>query len=151
MERGEIGLISTWNHNIILGFTDTVTVKLDFDNIYYKIVKHWAERTVNWFQLEGYIILKSSKNCYHILFNRKVSWSENVRIMAWVAIESQIQKLKDYVLMQCIKMSSTLRISSKKGKPSPRIVYRFGKEDDQIHSFLSYRRKIKRIQRKIKN
>ena len=30
--------------------------------------------------------------------------------------------------MQCIKESSTLRVSPKKEKPSPRIVYRYGKE-----------------------
>ena len=107
-------------------------------------------RTLNWFKLEGFIVLKSSKDCYHVVFDRMVSWAENIHIVAWVSLQSHIEGLIKYLQMQCIKESSTLRVSSKSGKPSPRIVYRFGKEDCQIQDFLSYRRKIKRIQRKMK-
>ena len=51
--------------------------------------------------------------------------------------------------MQCIKQASTLRISDKKEKPSPRIVYRYGKKDDQIRGFLDYRKLIKRLMKKL--
>ena len=85
-----------------------------------KTVKYWALRAMNWFRLEGFIIFKSSEKNYpveldgdivfkynyknyHVVFNHTVSWRKNVHIMAWVAMESQIPKLKDYVLMQCIK------------------------------------------------
>ena len=137
-----------WNHNAILGISDTETVKLDFDNVPFKTVKYWAERAVNWFQLQGFLILKSSESSYHVVFNRTVSWLENVKIMAWIAMESQIAKLKDYSLMQCIKMSSTLRVSPKKEKQPPRIVYRHGKQDGEIENYLLYRRLIKNIMRK---
>jgi len=45
-------------------------------------------------------------------------------------------KLKDYLAMQCIKRSSTLRISSKENKQSPRIVFRYGNQDSAIKTSL---------------
>ena len=131
------------NHNFILGISDDETVMLDFDHVTFKTVKYWAFRALNWFKLEGFIILKSSENCYHVVFNRPVSWSENMRIVAWVARLSSIEDTINYCLMQCIKESSTLRVSDKGEKPSPRIVFRYGKQDEQIKGFLSYRRKVK--------
>jgi len=96
-------------------------------------------------QVEGFIILKSSENSYHVVFNRPVLWSENMHIVAWVSLLSGSEKLKTYLLMQCIKGSSTLRISSKGEKNSPRLVYRFGKQDKRIKEFLLERRRIKSI------
>lgn len=69
--------------------------------------------------------------------------------MAWVAIESQILKLKDYVLMQCIKEDSTFKVSPKGNKPSPRIVYRYGKQDGEIRLSLLKRQKIWNIMREM--
>ena len=167
MVEEDTGLTSLkWTHNIVLGITDEETVKLDFDGTPLETVKYWAFRTMNWFKLEGFVIFKSSeknypvelegnvvfklcKKSYLVVFNRKVSWRENVHIMAWVAIESQILKLKDYVLMQCIKEGSTLRVSPKGDKPSPKIVYRYGKQDGQIRNFLLKREEIWNIMRKI--
>ncbi|MEM3673799.1 MAG: hypothetical protein QW468_06245 [Candidatus Bathyarchaeia archaeon] len=51
--------------------------------------------------------------------------------------------------MQCVKGSSTLRVSTKKDKPEPRIVYRYGSQDGQIAEFLAYRSLIKGIIRKL--
>jgi hypothetical protein len=134
-----------------IGFSDDETVMLDFDCTIFRIVNYWALRTMRFHKLEGFIILKSSKNSYHVVFNRPVSWKENIRIVAWVSLLSGNEKLKTYLLMQCIKESSTLRVSNKGDKPSPRIVYRYGKQDKQVKEFLSYRREIKRIIRKIQN
>jgi hypothetical protein len=69
-------------------------------------------------------------------------------IVAWVSLLSNNKGTQKYHLMQCIKQSSTLRISKKRQKPSPRIVYRYGKQDNQIESFLEYRKMIKRIIKK---
>lgn len=128
-----------------IGFSDTETVMVDFDNTPLTVVKKWADLAMNGFDLEGFLIFKSSKNSYHVVFNRPVSWSENCSIVAWVALLSGNEKLKTYFLMQCIKESSTLRISSKGKKPCPRIVFRLGKQDKQVKEYLSYRRKIKTI------
>jgi hypothetical protein len=133
----------------VLGYSDTETVKLDFDDSPYKIVKYWAERALNWFKLGGYIILKSSKNSYHVLFNKSVSWAQNMSIVAWVALQCRNRGLVKWFIMQAIKKSSTLRVSKKKDKPSPRIVYRHGEQDEQIQGFLEYRRFIKSILKKL--
>ena len=103
------------------------TVMLDFDNMKFKDVRYWADRTKKWFKLEGFIILKSSKDCYHQVFDRSVSWRKNVHIMNWVAhnycLANKIvlPPLVRYVLLQGIKEDSTLRIGWKGDKPPPRI------------------------------
>lgn len=102
----------------ILGFSDTEMVMLDFDDTALDKVKYWASRAMRWFKLGGYIILKSTKNCYHVVFNQKVSWSENNCIVAWIAIQSHNNGLIKWHLMQCIKQSSTLRVSNKRAKTS---------------------------------
>ena len=99
---------------------------LDFDNTTFKTVRYWARRAKKWHKLGGFIILKSSEGCYHVVFDRPVSWCENMKVVAWVALLSNIRELQRWLLMQCIKQSSTLRVSPKMEKPSPRIVYREG-------------------------
>jgi len=138
-----------WSHNSVLGFTDVETVMLDFDNSNIETVCYWAMRAMKWFKLGGFLILKSSESCYHVVFNRKVDWAENMRVMAWVALLSHNKGLERWHRMQCIKMGSTLRVSPKGSKPSPRIVYREGSEDCQIAGFLRYRRMLKDIMRKM--
>jgi hypothetical protein len=72
-----------------------------------------------------------------------------MRVVAWVALMSHCKGLQRWHLMQCIKQGSTLRLSPKGGNPSPRIVYKFGKQDKKILDFLSFRRHTKEIIRKI--
>ena len=132
----------------ILGFSDTETVKLDFDDVSFRTVRYWASRTVRWFKLQGFIILKSSENRYHVVFDRVVSWADNMRVVAWVALLSHNKSLAKWFLMQCIKGCSTLRVSPKREKPSPRIVYRYGKQHGNIKGFLKTRRIIKKISHK---
>jgi hypothetical protein len=146
MGREGFGLTEQLNpEQPMLGYTDKSTVKLDFDDVSFKGVKYWAHRTMKWFRLGGFIIIKSSKNNYHVLFDRSVSWKRNLHIVAWVALESGNPKLQKYHLMQCIKESSTLRVSAKKEKPSPRVGFRYGKQDRQIRKFLQCSKRIKRI------
>lgn len=138
-----------WNHEAIIAWTNTEAVKLDFDNSTFKTVRYWARRTMNWFKLEGFMILKSSEQHYHVVFNRIVTWSKNMCIVAWVAELSENEALQKWHRMQCIKEDSTLRVSPKGEKPSPRIVYREGSEDNQIACFLRYRRKIKKLMKQM--
>ena len=128
----------------MFGCTDTDMVALDFDDTSFKTVKYWAQRAMNWHNLEGFIILKSSEGCYHVVFNRSVDWTENMRVVAWVAELSGNEGLRKWHRMQCIKIGSTLRISSKGEKPPPRIVYREGDQDEQIREFLKFRNLIKK-------
>jgi hypothetical protein len=129
----------------ILGLSDRETVMLDFDNFSFKSTRYWANLVMEKFGQNGYIILKSSKNHYHVVFDRYVSREENLAIIAWVGILSKSIPLLRYLAMQCIKMSSTLRVAPKNEKPSPRIVFRYGSQDHAIKDFLEYRQLIKRI------
>jgi hypothetical protein len=144
MALGGVGLTSQKLNpsKPILGYSDTSTVKLDFDDVSFKFVKYWALRIMKWFKLRGFIILKSSKNHYHVLFNRSVTWKKNAHIMAWACLESKNKGLIRWFIMQCIKESSTLRISPKKEKSSPMLVFRHGKQDHEVKNFLRYREMI---------
>jgi len=137
----------------VLGYSDISTVKLDFDNKPLRTVKYWANRVCRFFKLEGFLILNSSKGSYHVVFNRTVSWIENVHIMDWVALMVEGRGLKNlpltkYGLMQGIKESSCLRLGSKVSKPSPRIVLRFGSQNGEIKKYLTFRRTVKQIIRR---
>ena len=135
--------------NFILGYSDTETVKLDFDKTPFRVVRRWADRTCKWFKLEGYVILKSSENSYHVVFNRTVTWTENLKIVAWICLHSRHRKLLLWLLMQCIKGSSTLRISPKGKKPAPRIVHHHGQQDKEIRFFLTQRTQIRKILKRV--
>lgn len=74
--------------------------------------------------------------------------SKNTRVYMWI-YESRIPEMKDYALMQSIKMSSTLRVSLNREKPSPRIVFRHGKQDEEIRNFMRNRRLIKHIMKEV--
>lgn len=83
------------------------------------------------------------------MFNRPVSWAKNMHIIGWIAQQSKSRRVSGYLIMQCIKESSTLRLGSKGDKPFPRIVYRFGRQDREINSYLKVRGTIKKIERLI--
>ena len=106
---------------------------------------------MNWFNLRGFLTLKSSERCHHVVFNRTVDWMENIKIVAWVARRraSNNPGLQEWARLQIIKEGVTLRGSSKGGKSSSRIVYREGEEDDRIRDFLRFRRLIKDILRDV--
>ncbi len=132
----------------IIGFTDRETVMLDLDEMKFKKVKYWALKVCEHFWQNGFIVLKSSENNYHVVFDCYGSREENLAVVvAWVAILSRSILMLRYLAMQCIKMSSTLRVSSKGNKPAPRIGYRFGSQDHAIKDFLGYRQLTKRIHR----
>ena len=100
---------------------------------------------MNWYNLGGFLILKSSSGCYHVVFNKNVSWAENMRVVACVAYLSRNEGLQRWHRMQCIKMKSTLRIGPKNEKKSPRIVKRIGEQNGQIQEFIEIRNEIKNI------
>jgi hypothetical protein len=131
----------------ILGYSDTSTVKLDFDNVSFKNAKYYAKRVCKWFMLKGFIIIKSSSDCYHVVFDRSVSsWEDNVRVMGWACFVSSFNLgLMRYLAMQCIKKESTLRLGTKGVKGCPRIVFRFGSQNCEVKNYLSHRRLVNKI------
>jgi len=141
----ESGYGTKSNHNFTLGISSDETVMLDLDDTDFKTAQYWAERAMNWFNLGGYVILKSSSSCYHVMFNRPVDWPENMRVVAWVAYLSGNEGLQRWHRMQCIKMKSTLRVGPKNDKSSPRIVKRVGDQEGQIREFIEIRNEVKNI------
>jgi hypothetical protein len=155
---------------VVWGDWDKETVRLDFDYTPLGEVKLWAYRVCFWFKLEGFIILRSSieeyvvkkkgkivyrylKNSYLVVFDRPVRWETNVKIMNWASLESGNENLQRYTRMQCIKETSTVRISGKKGKrdkPVPRIIFRFGHQVRQVKKLLETRKFVLDSLRKMK-
>ncbi|MGD0495708.1 MAG: hypothetical protein ABSB28_06670 [Candidatus Bathyarchaeia archaeon] len=78
----------------------------------------------------------------------QVDWSRNVHVMNWVALESGNENLQKYVRMQCLKETSTLRMSRKGKKPIPKIVFRYGLQDKMIKKHLGNRSFILNFLRK---
>jgi hypothetical protein len=150
MDMRDTGLKGKWSPGKpILGHTDSATVMFDFDDVPFKTVKYWAFRTMKRFRLRGFLVLRSSRKHYHIIFDRTVDWTENMAIVAWVCRESKHQGLLKWFLLQCIKKEATLRMSPKGKKPSPRIIYRYGSQDLEIKNYLRQRRKIRQISKLI--
>jgi hypothetical protein len=103
-------------------------------------VKYLAVKTLKQFRLRGFIVLKSSANSYHVVFDRAVSWSKNVGIVAWVRLMTKHRRLTEWLVMQLIKNGSTLRVSPKKDKSPPRVIYRYGEQRQQVKGFLQFRK-----------
>ncbi|MEM3829938.1 MAG: hypothetical protein QXP36_12120 [Conexivisphaerales archaeon] len=140
----------------VFGFSDRHTVMVDFDDTNFKRVKSIAYYVCRRFRLEGFIILKSSVNNYHVVFNRPVEeWEKVLSVIGWCSVLSHNPKVRDWAVMQMVKGSATLRVSPKPSnphvKPSPRIVYRYGVLDKQVKVFLAWRNRIKRILRGLKD
>lgn len=76
-----------------------------------------------------------------------LSHGQNMRIVAWVALLSHNKGLTKWFLMQCIKGWSTLRVSSKREKPPPRVVYRFDRQDRNAKDFVKMRRTVKKTEK----
>ena len=133
----------------ILGVSDRNTVMLDLDEMSFKLVLYWAMFALEKFKLNGFIILKSSENCYHVVFDRYLPREETLSVMAWVAIISKSIPTLRYLAMQCIKMSNTLRVAPKRDKSSPIPVCRYGSQNHAIKDFLEYRQLIKKIYRSL--
>jgi hypothetical protein len=133
-----------------IGFFDYTTVKVDFDKKPFKIVNYYARRTCEKFDLGGYYILKSSEGNYHAVFNRSVSWEEDFQILSWLALLVEGKQLKTcpltkYVLMCGVKTVSCLRIGKKRDKPSPRTVFKSGKQDNEIKNYSKFKRNLRRF------
>ena len=109
---------------------------------------------MRWHKLGGFLVLESSVNSYHVVFDRPVDWSENVKIVAWVALYFRRRSLDNWFKMQCIKQKPTLRASIKKMidgvvKPPPCVVYSEGSQDREIKDYLLLRNLILDVSKKL--
>jgi len=135
---------------VTIGISDKHTVMVDLDNVSFRKAKGIAKLACKHFKLEGFIILKSSPEHYHIVFDKPIKhWSKVLKIISWIAILSNNPDVWKWACMQAIKESCTLRISEKPTengvKPKPRIVYRFGRQNRQVKAYLQFKRQILRL------
>jgi len=139
---------------VIVGIDEKHMVMVDLDNMSFRKVKDLAESACKHFNLEGFIILKSSRNNYHVVFDRPMRfWSDVLRIISWIGILADNPNVWKWACMQAIKKTCTLRVSEKPTengmKPKPRIVYRYGSQHRQIKAYLKRRKEILNILKKL--
>jgi len=113
-----------------VGFTTTKGLCLDLDDITEKKAKRLTEFLLNKYKLEGYILIKSSKKHYHVVFNRYLTWKKTLQILV------NIHKCLNWMLWQIRKGEITLRISTKKAKNKPIILLTKGQTDKLISDYL---------------
>ena len=128
----------------LFGYWSKHTVMLDLDRMKLRTVKYWAFRMLRFFNLEGFIILRSSKGNYQAVFNKTVSWTKNLHVVAWVSLLSHSKSLQKWFIMQAIKETACLRTGRKRRKKPPKVVFAFGFQDREVKSYLKIRKLIER-------
>ena len=114
-----------------IGFTTTKGLMLDIDHCRIHKVKNIAKTLMKVYKLEGYLIIKSSKDNYHIVFNKYLTWKKITKILfnQYICIR--------WAIWQMRKGELTLRISRKNGKNKPKIIITTGKTDKLINDYLT--------------
>ena len=135
------GLSLLLHHNFCIGFTTQNGVLLDLDNTSETSVIRLCEKFLEqrkWryipeeIDLEGYLIVKSSENHYHAIFNRYLPYREALIIASSV----RIGNLACWLLERAEHGEFTLRISTKNGKNKPEIIRKKGKTNKLIKEYL---------------
>jgi len=115
-------------------------VQIDFDNMKFDDVFKICLKAKDQFNLEGFLIAKSSNHHYHAVFNKYFrKWENVVKVMSWIALISDNPNIRKYVLLQFIRKESTLRLSDKREKPKPRIIITIGKTDKGIENYKKHK------------
>ena len=116
--------------NYCIGFVTKKGLMLDLDNIAYNGVKRLADYYLEVYKLEGYLIIKTSRKNFHLVFNRYLSWRKIMQIIF------KTNKSIAWGIWQAKKGELTLRISRKKLYPRPKIIYKKGQTDKLINDYL---------------
>lgn len=113
-----------------IGFTTEKGLCLDLDNVTRKKAEKLAESYLKKYNLEGYLLIRSSPKHYHLVFNRYLSWRKTLQI-----IFSTIKCL-EWGIWQARKGELTLRISKKNGNNLPMIIKCVGKTNKLIKDYF---------------
>lgn len=129
---------------MIVGYTSDRTAMLDLDELNIDEVKVLAYRMMHRFKLDGYLILKSSCDGWHVVFDRRLSWKNVLRVIfAAPPCRRRWHAHFSWAELQAIKGFATLRIGNKSHKRSPRIIEGYGSQDGQIEEYLQCRKQLK--------
>ena len=113
-----------------IGFNTDRGLMLDLDNMKFRKALQIAETLLKRHKLEGFLLIKSSKKNYHVVFNRYLSWKTITTILF------SMYECVRYAVFQMKEGQLTLRISKKNGKDKPKILRQVGKTDKLIKDYL---------------
>jgi len=128
----------------VYGFTTDKGLLLDLDNTTLADTRKIAKKYCNRFKLEGFLILKSSQNNYHVVFNKYLTWKKAIEYLFKIVWNYHYYEhgskpsLTSWAILQACKKSMTLRISKKKHKKIPKIIESFGKNDKLIMDYNEF-------------
>jgi hypothetical protein len=135
-------------HKYVYGFTTTKGLLLDLDNTTLKESSAIAEKYMNRFHLKGYLILRSSENNYHVVFNHYLTWKKTLEYLFKIVWRYHYHEhgvkpsLTYWAILQACKGSETLRISTKNHKRMPRIVRKHGETDKLCKDYVEYMKEL---------
>jgi hypothetical protein len=113
-----------------IGFNTDRGLMLDLDNMKYKKALRIAETLTKEHKLEGFLLIRSSRKNYHVVFNRYLTWRTITKILF-----SRYECVR-WAVFQMKEGQLTLRISKKNGKDKPKIMRQVGKTDKLIKEYL---------------
>jgi len=129
---------------MIVGYTSDRTAMLDLDGLTRYQVIELAQKLLGRFKLKGYLILKSSIDGWHVVFDKRLSWKNVLRVIfAAPPCRHRWHGHFSWAELQAIKGFATLRIGNKRRKRSPRVIDAYGSQDGQIAEYLLCRKKLK--------
>lgn len=129
---------------MIVGYTSDRTAMLDLDGITRDAATELADNLRKRFKLGGYLLIKSSCDGWHVVFDRQVSWKNALRVIfAAPPCRRRWGRHLSWAELQAVKGFATLRIGKKGHKVSPRIFKTAGSSHGQIAEYLSCRKKLK--------
>jgi len=113
-----------------IGFNTDRGLMLDLDNMKFRKALWIAETLLKRHRLEGFLLIRSSKKNYHLVFNRYLSWRTVTKILF------SLYECVRWAVFQMKEGQLTLRISKKNDKDKPRILLKVGKTDKLIEEYL---------------
>lgn len=113
-----------------IAFSTDRGLMLDLDNMKFRKALWIAETLMERYKLEGFLLIRSSRKNYHVVFNRYLRWKTITKILF-----SQYECTR-YAVYQMKEGKLTLRVSSKNGKDRPIILLTVGKTDKLIREYL---------------
>jgi len=115
---------------IYIGFTTSAGLIIDLDDMNLPKVTRIVDKLYQTHDLEGYLIIESSPNHYHVIFNKYLEWNKITYILFNFVKNSVI----GWSINQMRRGDLTLRISTNKGH-KPKILTVYGETDKLIKEY----------------
>lgn len=125
----------------VVGFTSDRIVMIDLDRMNDHTAVRICQYIVKRWNLDGYILLNSSRGNYQALFDKYANWKKVMQIIFSVVFKYRVNpKLRGWAIMQARKGSCTLRISNKGKKAPPHIIAQVGTQNRAVKEYLELRK-----------